>query len=825
VDRIAINSAANRFVLDETTDGARSERSTRISSAWPDWPPDGIQVSAASVRSGSEGYPNSLLGSPGSDFASLNELLAPAGGLTTSGLDSRTVIGSTPGRDILTAPQSENFLASLFHVSNNGDPLPAIPLGQKTIAAIDFTGGLFGPEQFPVLKPNSGQVAKALDQLPLSFDANQGQADPQVQFMAAGNGYTVSLTGSEAIFGLGSNQTAGESVVHMRVVDSNSAIRGIGLEPLPGTVNYFRGNDPNQWRTDIATFSRVEYPNVYPGINLVFYGSQQQLEYDFDVAPGADPSIISLDFAGAGDVTIDSAGNLDLATPSGTIQQQKPVLYQEVNGVRQEVTGGYVSRGPGQVHFQVGAYDPALPLVIDPVLAYSTYLGGSVIDNGYGIALDNDGNVYLTGQTSSADFPISNSAFQPVFGGFQNAFVTKLDPTCTTILYSTFIGGSHADRATGIAVDGDGNAYITGRTMSTDFLVTPGAFSTNYQGGDTDAFVSKLAPGGDSLVYSTYLGGEGNDNGIAIAVDGAGDAFVAGGTGSDGFPTTQSAYQYAPYGTDAFMTEFDPSGSHLLYSTRLGGSFSNERANAIALDANGNVYIAGQTTSPDFPTWNAFQDTFGGGISNAFVAEFDPTQFGDASLIFSTYLGGSGDDRGLGITVAADGAVYVTGETSSPDFPTLNALQPTYGGGDYNSFVAKFDAAGTLIYSTYLGGSGSDGGTGITTDADGNAYLTGFTRSQDFPTMNAFQPTLGGGYDAFVAKLDPEGTQLIFSSYLGGSGDENANRTDTHSGAIAVDGAGGIYLFGTTSSGDFPTLNALQPTLKGVDNAFLAKIT
>jgi hypothetical protein len=659
----------------------------------------------------------------------------------------------------------------------------------------------------------------------MTFEANQGQRDPPVQFVSGGNHYLWLLTGGGEVLGTSSVQGSSTTGVDMQVVGANPASQPIGLDPLPGKTNYFLSNDPSRWRRDVANFTRVEYPDIYPGIDLAYYGNQQQLEYDFIVNPGADASTIHLDFGGARSVTVDSTGDLLVTTAAGTVQQNKPVVYEDVNGNRQPIEGAFALTGPGQVGFQVGSYNHTLPLVIDPVLTYSTYLGGSGDDDGLAITLDSMGDIFVAGQTSSADFPVSSGAFQTGSGGGQDAFVTELDPSGTTILYSTFLGGTGNDRASAITVDGQGFAYVTGRTASMDFPVTPGVFGPYYGGGDYDAYVTKLTPAGDRLVYSTYLGGEGNDSGFAIAVDAAGDAYVAGGTGSDDFPTTQSAYQYAPYGTDAFITEFNPTASDLLYSSRLGGSFSNERANAIALAPDGGVYLTGQTPSPDFPTWNAFEDTFGGGFLDAFVAKFDVTQSGDNSLIFSTYLGGSGDDRGLGIAVAPDGSVWVSGETTSPDFPVLAAWQPNYTGTGYNGFLAHFTSSGTLLSSTYLGGSGSDGATGVAVDSNGNVYLTGFTSSPDFPTMNPFQDTLAGGSNAFVAEFSPDGSTLLFSSYLGGSGNDNPSETDIHNGAITVDGAGNIYLFGKTTSPDFPTVNPYQGSLMGIGNTFLAIVS
>jgi len=502
------------------------------------------------------------------------------------------------------------------------------------------------------------------------------------------------------------------------------------------------------------------------------------------------------------------------------------MIYQDANGQRQEIAGSYVLTGPQQVGFQLGAFDPSRTLVIDPVLTYSTYLGGSMSDVGNALAVDGAGNVYVTGDTTSPDFPTA-SPMQPAYGGgTSNAFVAKLDPTGSTLLYATYLGGEGFDRGNGIAVDATGSVYVAGKTNSRRFPISRGAFEDTYRGDEFDGFVTKINPAGDQLSYSTYLGGKDNDVAIAIAVDSSGNAYVTGGTKSYDFPATPSAYQGAiSGGPNAYVTEFNATGSDVLYSTFLGGS-NSDRGNAIAVDANGFVYVTGHTNSDDFPTKNALQANYGGGLDNAFVAKLNPQASGDDSLIYSTFLGGSGKDMGLGIAVDARDDVYVTGVTSSAaDFPIVNALQPTYGGGYANAFVAKIDSAGTaLLFATFLGGSGGDRASALALDANDNIYVTGSTSSADFPTVNAFQPALGGTSDAFVMKLASDGSALVYSTYLGGSGDENLLQNGVSSGAIAVDAAGAVYVTGNTTSSDFPTVNPLQPVLLGTTNAFVAKI-
>jgi hypothetical protein len=729
--------------------------------------------------------------------------------------------------------------------ATGANPLPAesrVPLaggaGQQTGSLPAARGGL-SPVLSTAPKTAAAGTTQTLEnygRLPLHFEANEGQAAGPVQFLSPGSAYTLFLTGNGAVVSLhGPAAMGGDAAtqpaspaggtLQMQLVGTNTASRPVGLEQLPGKVNYFLGNDPAQWHTNIPTYGQVEYPQIYDGINLVYYGNQQQLGYDFVLGPGANPAAIRLGFSGADSLEIDGQGNLVLRTPAGTLIQNKPILYQEVNGVRQDIAGGYILLGPQQVGFHVGAYDSSRTLVIDPVLDYSTYLGGSMDDLGNALAVDSAGDIYVTGDATSVDFP-TVSPLEPSYGGgTSNAFVAELDPTGSTLLFSTYLGGEAFDRGNGIAVDATGSIYVVGKTNSLKFPITPGAFEDSFRGLEFDAFVTKLSPGGNQLEYSTYLGGDSNDSGIAIAVDAGGNAFVTGGTNSNDFPATQSAYQGVNNGhTNAFVTELNSTGTDVIYSTFLGGSFT-DRGDAIAVDVNDFVYIAGHTDSADFPTKNALQPIYGGGFDNGFVAKLNPQAAGDDSLIYATFLGGSVSDKALGIGVDPAGDVYVAGETSSPDFPVVNALQPTYGVGTSNAFVAEIDSTGTtLLFSTYLGGSGDDRAAGLALDANANIYITGSTTSTDFPTVNAIQPNPGGGSDAFVAKLTPDGSTLLYSTYLGGSGDEDVYQNGVNIGAIAVDAAGSAYVTGQTTSLDFPTMNAYQPALLGTANAFIAKI-
>jgi hypothetical protein len=703
------------------------------------------------------------------------------------------------------------------------------------------------------------RLAAAYGQIPLSFEANQGETAAQVRFLSRGDGYALFLTPTQAVLNLSKPVDAGAkgqaqpapvegTALFMQLVGANPAATIAGEEPLPGTSNYFIGNDPRQWHTAIPTYGRVAYHDVYPGIDLVYYGNQRQLEYDFTVRPGADAGTIELAFQGTDRLALDGQGNLVLHTAGGDVVEHAPVVYQGVAGAPQPVSGRYVLEGSDRVRFAVGAYDHRRPLVVDPVLSYSTYLGGSNFDRGFGIAVDASGSAYVTGVTTSSNFPTTAGAFQTSNHGYAEAFVTKLNTAGSALVYSTYLGGSGGDIGDGIAVDASGSAYVTGYTRSTDFPTTAGAFQTTKRGGGYNAFVTKLNAAGSALVYSTYLGGSGGlngDSGNGLAVDAAGSAYVTGRTASTDFPTTAGAFQTTKRGGsgtyNAFVTKLNAAGMALAYSTYLGGSGADygDTGYGIAVDTSGSAYVTGTTSSTDFPTTaGAFQTTNHGvyGADNAFVTKVNA---GGSALVYSTYLGGSAGENGAGIAVDASGSAYVIGTTGSTDFPTTaGAFQtinhcpsPGLDGGGGNGFVTKLNAAGTaLAYSTYLGGSGNygcsygDSAVGIAVDASGNAYVTGTTFSTDFPTTpGAFQTTnhYPGGSNAFVTKLNAAGTDLAYSSYLGGSDFVSAS-------GIAVDAGGSAYVTGEARRGFPTTAGAFQTTnhsVFGAENAFVAKLT
>jgi RHS repeat-associated protein len=739
-------------------------------------------------------------------------------------------------------------------LSSSGQPLPA---PAAPTAAPPAPAHAVTPE-------TQAQVSHALSQTPLLFEANVGQVDRQVQFLTHGPGYTAFLTATEAVLVLpgpstatgahtprpepsplpdrvpdptASTDTTPPDVVRLQLIGSNLVAWAVGQDRLVTRTNYFIGNEPDNWHTDIPNYGQVVYPGVYPGVDLVYHGSsQQQLEYDFVVAPGADLRPIQLRVQGSHGVRLDAQGNLVVATTGADLVEQAPVIYQEGGGTQQRITGRYVLEGKDEIGFQVDAYDHSQPLVIDPALSYSTYLGGSGDDDGNAIAVDSSGNTYVTGNTTSTNFPTQNP-LQATNRGSQNVFVAKLD-AAGALLYSTYLGGSRTyfrkgglDYGNGIAVDPAGNAYVTGYTYSTDFPVQNALQATHKgdgpRGDATDGFVAKLTAAG-ALVYSTYLSGSGGgDRGFGIAVDTPGNPYVTGFTDSTDFPTANAVQANLGGGgaVNAFVTKLSAAGTDLVYSTYLGGS-SFDEGMGITVDAAGNAYVTGDTHSTNFPVANPIQSSPGGILGNAFVTKLNAA---GTALVYSTYLGGSGQlfnnrgDGGRGIAVDAAGNASVTGFTFSSNFPTQNPLEAfpdskTNG----SAFVAKLNTAGSaLVYSTYLAGSGYDVGDGIGVDNSGNAYVTGHTDSTDWPTQNPLQAALGnsGSFsNAFLSKLNSPGSSLIYSTYLGGCNPDSGN-------GIAIDNAGDAYVTGATASVNFPTRNALQPSLRGNRNAFIAKIS
>jgi hypothetical protein len=775
--------------------------------------------------------------------------------------------------------------------------------------------------------------------LPLRFEANQGQTDPTVKFLSRGRGYSLFLTSDEAVLSLQrpsalsgrlsaegnpkldagkpaeasrapSPETTNPSVLRMRLRGANAGARVTGSDPLPTRSNYFLGNDPEKWRTNVPNYAKVKYQGVYPGIDLVYYGTESgvrsqeseepqthgELEFDFVVAPGADPgairfgievenskletrnrkledrstqtaeeseapnrespnpepSVTSPEF-----VRIEADGDLVIATEAGDVRFRRPVIYQPIIPAETAghsefriqnsdlVDGRYILHAVDpkskienqqyEVSFELAAYDQTRPLIIDPVLSYASYLGGTGSETGTGIAVDGSGNVYIVGNTSSPDFPGTDG------GAPDDIFVAKLNPSAfgfDSLVYAAYFGGSSSDFSRGIAVDSAGRATIVGNTHSTDLPLSANAFQTSCAGcagASPDVFVTTLDATGSSLVYSTYLGGTGSQIPAAVAVDASGSIYVAGTTGATNFPTSTGAFQTADpnsFLSSGFVAKFDPFGDtgplSLLYSTYLGGSDGPDRPTGIAVSSTGNAYVTGLTQSTDFPlSSNAYQTNHVGPWDSSFVTVLNATGTG---LVYSTYLGGGEPASGYGTrSIGADtlGRAYVGGTTASTSLPTVSPFRSSLQGG-IDAFVSVFDPAqvsgpATLIYSTYFGGSGQDQGFGVAADASGLVFLVGSTSSADFPLVNAANPlqaALGGG---FIAKFDPSragNSSLVYSTYQGYASSSTGATLE----AIAVDRAGSAYVAGW---GDFfypVTANAFQATLEGTSDAVLAKV-
>ncbi len=744
------------------------------------------------------------------------------------------------------------------------------------------------PGQTPARVDKRAQVNAAAADWPLRFEPNVGQvkgADSRdVRYVSRGSSYTLFLTPTEAVLALqqharGSAGKTSPLVVRMRLAGGSKVPALTGLDELPTKSNYLIGNDPAQWHTDVANYGRVAEKDVYPGIDLVYHGNQGQLEYDFEVAPQADPKKIGMALEGAQSLRIDSQGDLLVKVERGELRFRRPVAYQKADGAERLVPVHYILKGKNRVEFRLASYDVRQPLVIDPILAYSTYLGGSNIDIANGIAVAPDGTAFIAGGTFSSDFPTAHP-LQPNDGGPhdfpQDAFVAKISADGSTLVYSTYLGGSSEDVANGIAVDAAGEAFVTGTTFSPNFPVTPGAFNT-LCGGDgqcgktwnpagfivSNAFVAKLNTAGSGLVYSGFLGVYENTQGFAIAVDGGLNAYVTGAVGPNiqettplvppetppppfpivgGFEATYDniGTEFGGSGTNAFIAKIDAPGDGILYSSYLGGD-NTTYGYGIAVDNNANAYVTGLTYSDTgFPLTGAtaLQTTYAG-AGDAFLSKVNTTATGAGSLVYSTFFGGAGIDQGNAVAVDANGIAYITGATTSVSIPpSALGFTPPAGGYQTNctldslsvcegdAFVAKFNptlsGAASLLYFSWLGGSLADSGTGIAVDESGNIFVTGSTVSTNFPIAGAvFQPTYGGGNaDAFVTELNPANppaTALVYSTYLGGS------NTDVATG-IAVDIHDAAYVSGQTCSLDFPLSSPLQETPGGNCDAFVSKI-
>lgn len=730
------------------------------------------------------------------------------------------------------------------------------------------------PCSFPTTTVSAAQLER-IGQSLLRFEKNQGQTDAAVKFLARGPGYTLFLTADEAVLQMQSGVRSGKlmdsryqqalsekhgliepnapttsSVLRLNLVGAQPARQITEQEPLRSQSQYFTQVRAGATGITAQHFARVLYREIYPGIDVAYYGKEQRLEYDFLVAPGADPRQIVLQFSGAETIALAENGDLVLRLPAGELRQPRPVVYQEVDGIRRTIAGQYVLLGEtkaqhGQpadaaytVGFSLGAYDTTLPLVIDPELNYASYLGTAGRETGDTIAVDATGKIIVAGVTTSVGFPIKNPYQNNYRGGPSDIYISRFDPTASgpaSFLSSTFLGGGNEDNARSLTIDNSGKVYLVGATNSTDFP-TVNAYQTNNRG-QYDAFVTKFdfsATGSAQLLYSSYLGGNFGDECYGIAVNDAGVISLVGGTLSTNLPTTSGALQTNLSGeVDCFVAQLDPSAqgaAQLRYSTYLGGGQSDYPGN-IAVDGAGIIFLGGFTFSGNFPvTPTAYQsskNTGGRSPTDAFITKLNPTATGSAQLVYSTFFGGNDFEGMLGFAIDKAGNVYLGGWTFSSIFPTLGAFQSNRNGTS-DGFIVKLNpsvaGAGALLYSTYFGGTRDEFVNSIAVDLAGTVHVTGQTNSVGFPLKNALLSNLNGIDDAVIFRLNPKLTgtdSLLFSTYFGGGISETGVN-------IATDAALNTYVVGSTVSLNFPvTTNAYQSTFGGSTNedAFIVKLT
>ncbi|HET9495389.1 MAG TPA: SBBP repeat-containing protein, partial [Chloroflexia bacterium] len=696
--------------------------------------------------------------------------------------------------------------ASLYMGARKSAPLMAVGVIALIVALLLGMGA--NPGQIPAQAGPAGLPAA-----PVQFEPNVGQANEAVSYVARMPGGTLYFGKSTLLIEAKNRSAQGQpAAVRMELLGANDSPAIEAGAQLPGKVNYLIGADRSRWRTGVPTYGAVTYRSLYDGIDLEYVGQPGQVEGIYTLAPGADAAAIRWRYEGAREVTVDVQGNLQVMAGSSdntvAVTEHTPFAWQTIEGKQVPVSVRYEVAADNTIAFALGAYDRAQSLTIDPVLTFSTYLGGNQADEGTGIAVDGAGNVYVAGTTGSTNFPVVGG-FQTANQGGQDAFVTKFNPA-GGVVYSTYLGGGGNDTGHAVAVDASGSAYVTGLTGSSNFP-TLNAYQPTRPGG-TDAFITKLAPDGASLIYSSYFGGSVYDDSSGIATDGANGAYIVGRTSSTNLPT-RNAYQ-ATYGGvyDGYLARFNTAASgdaSLVYATYLGGSGQEwvgttgygqgDWGHGVAADSQGNAYFTGNTYSANFPVRGAYQGTLSG-LGDAFVSKINTGLVGDASLVYSTFLGGSAIDSGKDVEVDAAGSAYVVGATGSTNFPTLNRYAPCTNG----PCVTKLNPAGNaLVYSTCFGPSGRGWGADIALDAEGNAYVAGTTSEAAFPMVDPIQGTIGGGADAFVLKLSAAGNSLLFSTFLGGTQPEQGK-------GIARGGTDKIYVTGDTRSTNFPTHNPYQ---------------
>ncbi len=691
--------------------------------------------------------------------------------------------------------------------------MPSRPAGLLTLA-------------FLLAAASFGGTNPYLERVPLRFEANTGQAAPEVRFYTRASDYSLGLTAGGSVLRMGNRS------LRMSLAGSNPNPAIVGQSPLASRSAYYMGNRPELWRRDVPHYSQVRYREVYPGIDLVYYGRERRVEHDFVVSAGSNPAGIRMRFHGADRVALDASGDLVLHAGREQARQLKPVAYQEIAGVRRPVEACYRILGRNEIGFSLGAYDPSRPLVIDPVLVYSSYLGGTGIDVATAVAVDSAGYVWVAGSTSSTDFPAAGAPIDAEFNAKYDIFVAKFDPNVSgapSLVYVTYLGGADTDEVRAM-VERDGFLYLAGSTVSTDFPLA-GESARTSNAGDRDTFVVMLHPsdgGGDALWYSSYVGGADTDFALGLAVDASRQVYVTGYTESTDFPLSTDRLQGSNRGGyDAFFyiidTKVAGSGG-LWYSTYLGAG-GTDVGTAVAVESSAKVLIAGYTTSEDFPLgWNPLQPT-AGGKGDIFLTRLDLSKPGLDALEYSTFYGGSDLDVPYAMVIDPSGAVCLTGYTLSADFPVTGAALQATSGGATDAFVARFDLKqepGTVLYSSYLGGSADDMAYGLAVDAKGRFHIAGYTHSGNFPTSGQeLQRVFGEPPDAFAAVIDPSLTgasALLWSAWLGG------DRTDAAY-AVAVDAAGGMYVVGGTESTSITvTPGAYQGVKSSYSDGFLVKI-
>lgn len=734
-----------------------------------------------------------------------------------------------------------------------GSSLPAMLVAGTLAVMVGTMLGLRGANAMP-----GADRQRTLDdygRLPMLFEAVDRLESGERGFVARGAGYQAAISTRGMHLALRIPAVPGDdapapgriAVIGIAFRDASQDASVRAFDEQPTRIHHLRGRHGIVDSTDVATYAKVAIDSLYPGIDAVFYGNGQRLEYDLIVAPGADPSAIRLEIDGAAGIELADGGDLRLDTGRGTMTLHRPLAYQERDGKREPIDSVYVIDGGSHVSIRVGAYDRSRRLVVDPVVSYATYLGGSLYDRGTAIAVDANGNAYVTGFTTSSDFPVV-SAYDRALGkrGDTDVFVAKLNAAGTGLVYATYLGGSSGiDRATGIAVDAGGNAYVTGMTSGSDFPVSSNAYQTGISGGG--AFVTKLAPAGNALAYSTYVRGA---TVASIAVDASGNALITGNATSL-FATTPNAIQQTlppQLATAGFVLKLDASGTAPHYATFLPGSGSSQ-ANAVAVDVQGNAYVAGWTAAVDFPVVNGYQPVLKG-QKDGFVAKINPA---GSRFVYSTFLGGSLDDAINAIAVDADGNAYIAGETYSSNYPSLNAFQPTKSGFRLvnsslgNAFITKLDATGSVLrYSSFLGGEictsycqslgglpqyAADAAYGVAVDQEGHAFVTGLATTYTFPLVDSSSPRKqqDNQDSAFVAKVSASGAKLLFSTFVRtGYGITDDKATYFPPGAatgVATDAHGAAYVTGyMDGSGQFePTPGAFQTANGGSQGAYVVK--